>query len=70
MACRPVAGQRPCDKQICNKISLFRRQQLDTATEKWYFLCDQCRDVVSRRVSEVKSVELNGVSEESGLVSE
>jgi hypothetical protein len=59
VACRPVTGQRPRDKQIDNSCywvvasqkSIFVRQQLETATHERCFLCGAYRDVTSRRVS-------------------
>jgi hypothetical protein len=56
VACKPVAGQRQRTKQKYNsrywvtawQKSIFARQQLETATEEWSFLCGPCRDVISR----------------------
>jgi hypothetical protein len=63
MACRPVARQRPRKKQLYNicywvtasQTSMFAQQPLDTATEERCFMCDPCRDVINRTVSEVAS---------------
>jgi hypothetical protein len=38
---------------------MFARQQLETAAEERCFLYGPCRDVISRAVSEVKSVEVS-----------
>jgi hypothetical protein len=64
VACRPISGQRPRDKQICNsrcwvtasQASVFAQQQLETETEERYFLCGSCQDLISRTVSSESSI--------------
>jgi hypothetical protein len=43
VACRPVARQRPRNKQLDNGP--------ETATEEWCFLCGPRRDVISTTAS-------------------
>jgi hypothetical protein len=59
VACRPDARQRPQKKQLYNRPQ--------TATKEWCFLCDPCRDVISRTISEELVSQWSGVSR---LVSE
>jgi hypothetical protein len=64
VACRPVAGQWPWDKQIYNshhwvtplQTNIFPRKRLNHNNEMWCFLCSPCRGVISRASWEVQLV--------------
>jgi hypothetical protein len=67
VACRPIAKQRHRKKQLYNihywvttsQTSMFARQQLESATEEWCFLCGPCRDVKSCVVNESQKQAFN-----------
>jgi hypothetical protein len=55
VACRPIAGQRPWDKQIykscccwvtASQTNMFLWKRLNYNTEEQCFLCGQCQDVI------------------------
>jgi hypothetical protein len=62
---RPVAKQRPQNKQICGnyywvtdlQTNMFPRQQLNYNDEEWCFLGCPCRGVISRTRIEFRQLE-------------
>jgi hypothetical protein len=67
LACRPVAGQRPRDKQLyksrylvtASQTNMFPRQQLNYNDEELCFPCGACRDVISGTSLELQLVEFS-----------